>query len=51
MLISSRKRLEIEQERLFELLEKTDNLDSIIALERLSIRYESELWYQAKNHG
>ncbi|MBB2183788.1 DUF4349 domain-containing protein [Lachnospiraceae bacterium MD1] len=39
---SRKKTLEIEQERLFELLEKTDNLDSIIALEsRLSdIRYE-----------
>lgn len=37
-----KKALEIEQERLFELLEKTDTLDNIIALEsRLSeIRYE-----------
>ncbi|HHT88990.1 MAG TPA: DUF4349 domain-containing protein [Clostridiales bacterium] len=44
--MSRKKSLEIEQERLWSLLEKTDNLEDIIALEsRLSsIRYELQMY-------
>lgn len=44
---SRKKSLEIEQERLFVLLEKTDSLDSIVTLEsRLS-----EIRYELQNYG